>query len=69
MIKGNAPLKLVLFINGRETYDSYPFPLPIGVELTHPCNVYGRLFGDSSTDGLTLDDFEHDYRIMYVEKE
>lgn len=61
-------LKLVLWFHGQETYDSYPFPLPPDVEMVHPLNVYRRVYGESQ-EGYSLDEVEHEYRIMYVDDE
>lgn len=64
-------LKLVLFINGEETYESYDFPLK-GDEDLDPRPTYVRLTDlDSSPDFPNnyplLDDFSHEWKIMYKE--
>lgn len=65
-------LKLVLFINGEETYESYDFPLK-GDEDLDPRPTYVRLNDlDSSSDYPnnypSLDDFNHEWKIMYKEQ-
>lgn len=66
-------LKLVLFINGVETYASceYP-PTPQGLEaITPPTDVYVSESGLDKTEDYdpnnppSIDDFEHEYKIMW----
>ena len=64
-------LKLVLFINDSETYQNFDYPLK-GNEDLDPRPIYSRMHGLNKTDKFpdnypTLDDFTHEWKIMYKE--
>lgn len=64
-------IKLVLFIDDTETYESFNYPLQ-GNEDLDPRPTYVSIHGlDKSLEYPdnypTLDDFTHEWRIMYKE--
>lgn len=70
------PLKLVLFIDGVETYANcdYP-PTKEGLaKIGTPTGVYVDINGLDKSENFpdnypSIDDFEHEYRIMWKEDE
>lgn len=64
-------LKLVLFIDGQQTYDSYDYPLDPKTEIENPINVYYRghdiYLCDNPEKEIDLYNLEHEYKIMMVE--
>lgn len=60
-------LKLVLFINDSETYESFDYPLQ-GNEDLDPRPTYVSMNGlDKSLEYPELDDFTHEWKILYKE--
>lgn len=64
-------LKLVLFINGCQTYDSYDYPLDPKTEIENPTHVYYKEHDidlcDNPEREIDLYDLDHEYKIMMVE--
>lgn len=68
-------LKLVLFIDGESTYESYPFPQndkqwhDFHTEARSPEEVYRRMYAFSKSDDPCRETppFEHEYKIMWSE--
>lgn len=63
-------LKLVLFINGEETFDVYDYPLSKDVVITNPVEVYSRTYALNKSENFpdnvpTLHDFQHEYKIIW----
>lgn len=70
------PFKVVLFINGEETYANcdYPATKEELAKIGPPTGVYVEINGLDKSENFpdnypTLDDFEHEYRIMWKDDE
>ena len=60
-------IKLVLFIDNIETYESFDYPLQ-GNEDLDPRPTYVSMNGlDKSLEYPELDDFTHEWKILYKE--
>ncbi len=66
-------LKLVLFINGQDMYESFDYPLK-GDENLDPRPAYVSYYGLDKTEDFpnnypSLDSFTHEWKLMYKEDE
>lgn len=64
-------LKLVLFIKGERTFDSYDYPLKPDIEITDPVEVYYQehdiyLHANPEKE-IDLYSLDHEYKIIMVE--
>lgn len=65
-------IKLVLFIDDEETYESFDYPLK-GNEDLDPRSTYVALNGLDKTEDFpnnypTLNDFRHEWKIMFKDE-
>ncbi|WQY99587.1 hypothetical protein [Acinetobacter phage pB23] len=72
----NMTLKLVLFIDGESTYESYPLPkndmqwAEFYEQVTPPESVYRRIhaFSKSEDPCRPTPHFEHEYKILWEDE-
>lgn len=63
-------LKLVLFIDGEETYEKYDYPLSLHIEIVNPLSIYVDLNGLDKSENFPdnipdLSSINYEYKIIW----